>query len=400
MWRTRGAEGTAPWFFLSYAHLRGATSVDTLVDRFHADLSAALLRLVGKEHPYAHGFVDLPGASEASRRERRAAALARCRALVALCSPDYFTDFECHSEWTAFHQRQALVGSPQAAVVPVLWERLWTEGPVQAGLDRQALADQFGEDGLRAALIKPRLREEYERGVRRVAQAVLAAAERVELAPGDTAALDLRPSPWRGHPVERTLRILVLAYSRGDDLPPGCDRTRYGSRPQDWRPYGSDMPEPVAELAAGLVLARNLQVVAVEDFERLSDSESVVDRPTGPELLLLDRWALRSGRLRDRLLGYNQKRRHPMAVMVPWDPTVSDASAHDSELQELTLSTLNRAVGRPKPDFEQLRRGIPDAASFADQLPRAILQARQAFITWRHRSMRSAGAGDPFSNHG
>ncbi len=399
MWRTRGPEGTAPWFFLSYAHLRGATSVDTWVDRFHADLSAALLRLVGREHPYAHGFVDLPGAGDASRRERRAEALARCRALVALCSPDYFTDFQCHSEWTAFHQRQALVGSARAAVVPVLWERLWSEVPAQAGLDRQALAEQFGEDGLRAALIKPRLHEEYEQGVRRVAQAVLAAAERVELAPGDPVALDQPPSPWRGHPVERTLRILVLSYRSGDALPPGCDGTRYGAVPQEWRPYGSDTPTPIAELAAGLALARNLHVVAVEDFEQTADGGSA-DHPGGPELLLLDRWALRSERLRGRLLAYNQRRRHPMAVMVPWDPTAADADAHDRELQELTLSTLNQAVGRPKPDFEQLRRGIPDAASFAEQLPRAILQARQAFITWRHRTTRAAGFGDQFSNHG
>lgn len=393
MWRTRGPEGTAPWFFLSYAHLRGATTADAWVERFHVDLSAALLRLVGREHPDAHGFVDLPGGNDGTRQERRAIALARCRALVALCSPDYFTDIHCHSEWTAFHQRRPLAGDQRAALVPVLWERMWTAGPAEAGLDQQALTERFGADGLRAALIKPRLHEEYQRGVRRVAEAVLAAAERVRLAPGDPTALHRGPSPWGGHPAERTLRILVLAYRRGDALPPGCDGTRYGAARQEWRPYGPNTPTPVAELAAGLALARNLHVVAVEDFEQTAD-RAAADRPTGPELLLLDRWALRSEPLRDRLLGYNRTRRHPLAVMVPWDPTAADADAHDRDLQELTLSTLNRAVGRPKPDFEQLRRGIPDAASFAEQLPRAILQARQAFVTWRHRSTRDPGIGD------
>ncbi|MHA6760810.1 TIR-like protein FxsC [Streptacidiphilus sp. PAMC 29251] len=378
-----GAGGAVPWFFLSYAHRRNSPSVDTWVARFHADLVRALLDRVGSTDPEAHGFMDVPGGSEALRRERRVTALSRCRVLVALCSPDYFTDLECHSEWTAFHQRLAPGGSPRQAVVPVLWERLWTDDPGRAGLDRRALARQYGADGLRAALTRPRLREEYANGVERVAEAVHTAAEQVDLAAGAAGALECGPRPWPDHPLARSLRINVLAYRSRDALPPGCDATRYGDLPQDWLPYGAADAAPVAELAGRLVLERNWHVTSVDDFEETAGKESESYRLGGPELLLLDRWALRSTRLRDLLLTYNRNRRHPLAVMVPWNPRIPGAQVFDSELQELTLTTLDRALGRPKPDFAQLRRGIPDASSFADLLPKALEQARQAFFAQR-----------------
>ena len=383
MVETAGAGGAAPWFFLSHAHHRGSPSADVWVARFHADLTRALARSTGGTEQEVYGFLDPAGDGDGRERERRGAALARCRAFVALCSPDYFADLECHREWTAFHRRPAPGGSARAAVVPVLWERLWTDRPGGVELDRPALARRFGEDGLRAAATKPRLREEYAQAVRWVADAVRAAAEQVDLLPGDPAAVDGPPSPWPGHPVERTLRILVLACRRGDDLPPGCDRGRYGDLPQDWRPYGDAAAPPVAELAARLALARNWHVTAVEDFEKAAVDGPLPGAAEGPQLLLLDRWALRSARLRELLLSYNRPRRHPLAVMVPWDPQAPGALAHEAESQERTLGTLDRALGRPKPDFEQLRRGIPDPACFADLLPRALEQARQAFFARR-----------------
>ena len=379
MGKTAAAGDALPWFFLSYAHLRGAaTPADVWVARFHADLTRALGAAGDRYGPEPHGFLDLPGDSEARRCEQRAAALSHCRSFVALYSPDYFTDLECHREWTAFHRRPAVVGDVYAAVVPVLWERLWGDRPGRVQVDRPTLTGRFGADGLRAAVAKPRLHEEYERSVRWVAGAVRAAAERVRLGPGYGIGLDRAPEPWPDHPIERTLRIQVLACRLGDDLPPGCDSSRYGALPRDWRPYGPEPAASVAQFAAKLALARNIHVTAVEDFEDVADGEQT--EVEGPQLLLLDRWALCNPRLRDLLLTHNKGRRHPLAVMVPWDPRTPDAAAYERTLQELTLTTLDRAVGRPKPDFEQLRRGIPDAAAFAELLPRATEQARQAFF--------------------
>lgn len=380
------SDSNAPWFFLSYAHPHGLADVDTWVAAFHADLTEALVRRVGSLDPEAHGFLDLPGGGDIGRQERRAGALARCRSLVALCSPGYFTDLECHNEWAAFHRRRALVGSPQDALVPVLWERLWGDAPDGVGLDRRALAQRFGEDGLRASLAKTRMSEQYRYGVQWTAEAVRSSAERVVLDTGHLDALEPRPRPWDDHhPLERTLRIHVLALSRDDPLPPGCDPTRYGERPTDWRPYGADSALPVGEFAARLALGCNIHVSAVESFEEAAADGAAGRWPECPQLLLLDRWALLDTRLREQLLTFNHKQRHPLAVMVPWDRRTPGALDHGTALQQLTLDTLDRAVGRPKPDFEPLRRGIPDSPAFAALLPQAVEQARKAYFARRRR---------------
>jgi FxsC-like protein len=346
----------------------------------------ALRQRLGAEVPGDIGFFDLPGESPSQRRESRAAALARCRVLVALCSPAYFTDLECHSEWQAFRGRPAgRGGSAAEATVSVLWERLWAQLPPGTGLDRAALADAYGVDGLRAALARPRLHLEYEHGVRLVADEILRTADRTGLEAIEPLALPSRPEPWQHHPLERTLRILVLACTRAGGLPTGCDPERYGERPQDWRPYGATAPLPVAELATELATAHNCHVEAVEDFRADAAAGSASDGkgPCPPVLLLLDRWALLDDEARKLLLGYNDERRHPMAVMVPWDPGAPDAQTYERELQALTLNTLDRAVGRPKPDFEPLRRGIPDPGAFSGLLPRAIHQARLTYFARR-----------------
>jgi FxsC-like protein len=390
--------GDTPWFFLSYAHARDASMVDPWVARFHADLSDALRRLVGAAEPAPQGFLDLPGESEDHRREWREQALSRCKALVALYSPDYFTDLECHSEWDAFHtrlRRQHADGGAGGAVVEVLWDRLWNDGPSQVTLDRRALSARFGDNGLRAALTKPRLHADYERAVGLVAGEILAAVEKVNLAADDSVLLDADPQPWEDHPPARSLRIQVLACTRRN-APRGADPSDYGERPELWQPYGSEAGKPVAQLAAEAARARNCHVTAVEDFEEAGLKARAKDEQVGgPQLLLLDRWALLDGRLRQLLLRYNEIQRHPMAVMVPWARRTLGAMEREHELQELTLTTLDSAVGRPKPDFEQLRRGIPDADSFTQQLPRAIDQARQAFFMSRRLRSGSAPSGPP-----
>lgn len=372
-----------PWFYLSYAHPQSEANVDVRVRRFHADLADALRQRLGADAPQTIGFFDAPGESASRRRELRATALARCRVLVALCSPAYFTDLECHSEWQAFRGRPSnRGGSAVEAVVSVLWERLWAKLPPGTGFDRGVLAHAYGVDGLRAALARPRLHLEYEHGVQLAADEILRTADRTGLEAVEPLVLPSRPEPWQHHPLERTLRILVLACSRGTGLPAGCDPGRYGERPQDWRPYGPAAPLPVAELAAELAATHNCHVQAVEDFRAVaaaSDSKG----PCPPVLLLLDRWTLLDDVARKMLLGYNDERRHPMAVMVPWDPGAPDARTYERELQTLTLNTLDRAVGRPKPDFEPLRRGIPDPGAFSGLLPRAIHQARLTYFARR-----------------
>jgi FxsC-like protein len=278
----------------------------------------------------------------------------------------------------------------------VLWERLWEEPPEGTGLARDELAEQFGPDGLRAALTRPRLRAQYEQGLLRVAAQVQAAAGAVHLEPGDPRAVLPGPGPWSSHPVERTLRIQVLARSSHDPLPPGCPPDRYGPRARDWRPYGGDAAQSVAELAAAVATAHRWYVSAIEDFPaRSSDWAEDRDAETsGPVLLLLDRWAMCDPELRGRLLSI-EKWHRAMAVMVPWDIRAPGADSQGAVLQELTLAALDRAVGRPKPDFEQLRRGIPDSAAFGELLPRALEQSKQAYFALLRRLSAARRSSDP-----
>ncbi|MFC1409354.1 FxsC protein [Streptacidiphilus sp. N1-12] len=373
-----------PSYFLSYSYPRGAPQADPWVAEFHADLNAALGERPAKSGGLTAGYLDEPGESEPVRRARRAEALARSKSLVVLCSPEYFLDAECHNEWTAFHKRLSPEGSSDAAVVAVLWERLWAGTPDEVSIDEQDLRLQFGENGLRHQLAQRRA--QYHDGVRSVAEAIAHAVEKIDLAPGAESALSREPQPWPDHPAVRSLRILVLARTTDEALPPGCDPEDYSELPELWQPYREEGARPLAELAATVARDSNVHVRSVEDFERASRrvAGTSQDAELVPQLLLLDRWALRNDLRLRSLLGYNRQRLRPMAVMVPWVPRPEGIPRREQQdieqLRLLTWDTLNVALGQPTPGYEHLRGGIPDAATFAALLPIALRQARNAFI--------------------
>jgi FxsC-like protein len=384
VWERTGTAEELPWFYLSYAHLWDTRTTDPWVEQFFRDLTQALGGLAAPAGPLPYGFLDVPGENMAQRRHYRTRALANCRALIMLCSPDYFVDFECHGEWSAFRERNGADG----AVVQVLWERMWTEGPEGVDLRMKDLVNRFGENGLKSEIAVPGREGVYQSAVAAVAETVRDAAKRADprtAGPSDPHRSQWwRAEPWPGHPVERTLGIHVLAHRRGDILPPGCNAAQYGEQPEDWQPYGQS--GPIAELAVKRASELNWKVTEVVDFEKTvrGTGTAAEDAFAGPQLLILDRWALTTDRLREALREYTrERRRHSMAVMVPWDAAARTTDEDAARLQMLTLDTLDRTLRRPKPDFEPLRRGIPDPAAFVRLLPKAIEQARQGFFSQR-----------------
>lgn len=380
-------ERGCPKYFLSYAHPRGSSQGDPWVAEFHADLNRALAERPSRRAGLVTGYLDGPGESDQVRRARRSQALARSKALVVLCSPEYFQDAECHNEWLAFRKRLAPDGSSDASVITVLWERLWSSAPDGIALDEQDLRLQFDENGLRHQLAQRRAH--YRAGVRSVAETIAYAVEKINLAPGAETGLSREPQPWPDHPAARSLRILVMARTTGESLPPGCDPADYSELPELWQPYREEGARPLAELAAAVAKDSNVHVRSVEDLDRASKrvAGTVEDAELVPQLLLLDRWALQNDAMLRHLLGYNPQRRRPVAVMVPWVPRAESIPRRSKQeieqLRLLTWDTLNVALGQPTPGYEHLRGGIPDAATFAALVPVALRQARNAFIRLR-----------------
>ncbi|MFJ7409276.1 TIR-like protein FxsC [Streptomyces sp. NPDC098077] len=380
-----------PYFFLSYAHTpgyAGGADPDMWVERLFQDLCGHVMAMTDLPAGAPAAFVDREIRSGEGWSERLGEALATCRVFVPLFSPRYFASETCGKEWYVFEQRaihhRARSNQPADAIVPALWAPVPPSQLPGVAERLQFNHRDFGEryvsEGL-LGLIRLRIfAQEYERAVYELAKRIVSVADSVRI---DTARpVDYRQAPSAfGSPGSRggglrPMRITVVAPTR-HDLPEGRSPEHYGDTPEEWRPYSPDASRPLAKVTEELVRSLNYQAFITSFDEDRHDGTAP---PSAPEILLVDRWALRDEDRRRRLAAFDAENRPWVAVVVPWNRRDPQSGAAEVELTELLEATLPGAMRRAPVSVRAAARGLPSVEAFGQALPLVVEVAAHQFL--------------------
>jgi FxsC-like protein len=390
----------APYFFLSYAHTPRYDSAvadpDMWVERLYRDLCDHVMAITNHPAGYPVGFMDREIRSGEGWPDRLAEALATARVFVPLFSPRYFDRPQCGREWYAFaqraHQQYARGHRAAEAIVPALWVPVEPdELPSVASrlqFNHSAFGENYTSEGL-CGLIKLKFfREDYERAVWELAKRIVNVAKASGIAPGPPVDYHRTPSAFgarrRG---PRNLRITVVAGTR-DDRPDGRSPEYYGDTPLDWNPYHPASVRPLARFTEDLV--QNLDYVStVSSFDDEPDPADDKTPPVGPELMLLDRWALHDDRRRKRLARSDAVHRPWVGVIVPWnraDPETADAGpALAGQMEE----TIPNRMAQGRLACRAAVNGIHSLQDFGGVLPEVVEWAAAQYL--KHAPARPPG---------
>ncbi|MDN3293485.1 TIR-like protein FxsC [Streptomyces ficellus] len=391
-----------PYFFLSYAHTprygAGGPDPDMWVERLFRDLCGHVMAMTDLPAGASAGFMDREIRSGEGWSERLGEVLATCRVFVPLFSPRYFVSEMCGKEWYAFATRaiyhHAKHNRPAEAIVPALWVPVPPEqlpGPAERlQFNHRDFGDRYVTDGL-YGLIKLRVfAEEYERAVYELAKRIVSVADAVAISPGRPVDYRAAPSafgtPGRG---PRPLKVTVAAPTR-HDLPEGRDPRFYGEMPQDWSPYHPDAARPLAYVTEDLLRALNYQAT-VSSFDHDTGPPDAKQPPGRPEILLLDRWALKDEERRERLAAFDAEHRPWVSVVVPRNQGDHQTRAADAELNETLERTMPVKMGQGRAAGRAAARGVPSMEAFGQILPQVVEAAAQQYL--RHAAVYPPAGG-------
>ncbi|MGW1976772.1 TIR-like protein FxsC [Streptomyces sp. NPDC001889] len=370
-----------PYFFLSYARTpapgAGGPDPNLWVERLFMDLCAHVAAVADLPDGMRPGVMERGPEPGADRAEPPAEALARCRVLVPLYSPRYFASELCGREWAAFARRTARKGTRSSrgseAIVPALWVPV-PSGRLPAaaerlGFDHRAIGDRYAADGLYGLVTRRAFLEQYEAAVHRLALRIVSVAGSVEVAPVGPAGDGRVPNAFAEPPGgARPVRITVVAPSVWN-LPEGRDGRHYGPHAHDWNPFFPESGRPLVETARELIGSLGREV-SVEPFD-----EHAPPFP-GPEILLIDTWALEDGPLRDRLASYDALPRAGTLPLLVWSGTGAPRPSR-SELYRRLMSAMPRLMETVTAESDAL--SALGAATFRALLPEAVRAAEQRY---------------------
>ncbi|MFJ4828776.1 TIR-like protein FxsC [Streptomyces sp. NPDC088747] len=380
-----------PYFYLSYAHTpkhgTGGPDPDMWVERLYDDLCHHVMAMTDLPAGAAAGFMDRQIPSGEGWSERLGEVLATCRVFVPLFSPRYFDSEMCGKEWHAFEQRaihyRAFTAQPAEAIVPALWVPVpphQLPGPAERlQFNHRDFGDRYVTDGL-YGLIKLRVfAEEYERAVYELAKRIVSIADATQIAPGSPVDYRVAPSAFGRGLGPRPLHVTVVAPTL-HDLPEGRDPSYYGNSSLDWNPYHPSTARPLAFVAEDIGRSLNYQVT-VSSLDEEAPYGSYKQPPSRPEVLLVDRWALKDPARRARLaaIGTDQPW---VSVLVPWNPHDQQSWAVEEALSEQLATTMPSTM-QLRPDAVRAAvKGVPSFEAFAQLLPQVAEAAAQQYMRY------------------
>ncbi|SNX65178.1 FxsC-like protein [Streptomyces sp. TLI_55] len=383
-----GADATAPYFFLSYAHIPSARpeepDPDLWVHRLFRDLCEHIRNLTA--HPGAPGFMDRSMRAGQIWSDELAESLGGCRVFVPLYSPRYFISPWCGKEWAAFGERRACHRDPEtrgrpSAIVPALWapvpDRRLPDCVKEVQYAHPELGDRYRTFGLYGLAKLHAFRRDYQKAVLHLARRIVEVGESVVVERGAPDGLHTAHDAFAGPPsavapAGRRLRISVAAGSLGR-LPEGRSARYYGPTPLHWNPYHPASDQPLAQVAAGIAARLDFRA----DVSEFDDRSAPAD---APEVLLLDRWVLRDPGHRTRLGTYDSGDGPPVGLVVPWNDDDPDGDETEHELAAQLDATLPRRARQGRDACRAAVRGVPDERSFREVLPRVVRWAEGQYL--------------------
>jgi FxsC-like protein len=370
------AAATAPYFFLSYAHKScGDTrdgEADYWVGELFRDLCRSVERQTGLPKGASSGFMD---------RERRSGndwpigllrALASCRVFVPLYSSRFFTDEYCGKEWNYFVRHRSDPNAGEAPIVPGIWDPVEAERLPQAAHALQFSyrgSDAYEALGLYGIMKVSRYRTEYIRAVSYLAGQIVAAAERHPVSEGPSVDHNVLESEFddvrtvQGRPHGKQLRITIVAPLR-DELPAErTDSTYYGPSALDWKPYAPISVRPIVDDASDLARSLGFQV-DVGDLYQHEKGLLSGDSRFGPQILIVDPWALLLPRTQQLLQRVNDRQLPWVGVAIPWSAADEESQQEKGKPWAVLDAALQSKLAETASISEMAARGVPSRGEF------------------------------------
>ena len=403
------AADDAPCFFLSYAHgsRRDESSHDP--DVWIARLYDALcehVRLLADLPPGGKpGFMDRELQQGHEWPWRLSNALATCRVFVPLYSRRYFGSEHCGREWFAFHRRAlnqaAASGAGRVdAIVPALWLPIRDGQLPEAARSVRFRPDDFGplyaQHGFYGIMKINRWRDDYDEAVYLLARRIVEAAEASPVQPGHAVQYESLPAAFGGAgaagPGDKALRLTVVAPYQ-DELPEGRDPSYYGADVRAWNPYRQEsvrsLPDHAADLARSLSYTPDIGDLYQHEAELLGG-----EAPSGPQVLLIDPWALMRLEFREILRRLDRLDKPWVQVVVIWNQQDAQLQADAERVRTALDAALPRKLREGRATSALAVRGVPALADFGAVLPTVIAAASRQYLRSAppHPSREAGGA--------
>lgn len=387
----------APYFFLSYAHTPRINSGDSAdpdlwVGQLFNDLCRHIMALTDLPRGSNPGFMDRELQPGDDWPMELAQALATCRVFVPLYSRRYFASPECGREWFYFTQRALnhaarVIGSVDA-IIPAVWVPLEPRDlPAVAQsiqLDYEGI-EPYESLGFYGMIKLARYKDAYEETVYNLARRIVAVAERSPVNEGVIAEYDSVECAFgdegRSMPGDQRLRITIVAPHRGM-LPDGRDPRTYGPAPRDWNPYGSDsVVRPIAEHAAAVARGLGYRVDIGDVYQHEADLLSG-DPPSGPQVLIIDPWALQLPRCQHLLQRFDALDMPWVPVVIPWNHQDGENPEEEDKLRVALESTIRHKMAEVRATSTIAVHGVPSLDDFSMVLPKLILTAVRQYLRY------------------
>jgi FxsC-like protein len=288
-----------------------------------------------------------------------------------LYSDRYFADEYCGKEWNFFTTRTSDPATQEAAIVPGIWD------PVEPGkLPETARAPQFryrGSEayetlGLYGIMKVSRYRKQYDEAVKGLAGLMVS----LESAFGPVGVYRERPEPTR-------LRITVVA-SGLDELPgERGDESFYGPSALDWNPYATDPARPVAQEAAAVARALNYGV-EVGDLHDHEDDLLSGDPRHGPQILIIDPWALLVPRTQQLLQRLDDRHLPWVQAVIPWNAADDESRRAAGKLRSALDATFPRKLAETATTSSMAVDGVPSLDDFGDVVGQVVASAVRKYL--------------------
>jgi FxsC-like protein len=318
-------------------------------------------------------------------------ALATCRIFVPLYSKPYFKSEHCGKEWFAFHRR-ALNHAPAngagrvEAIVPALWIPVRDGRFPEATRSVQFRPEDFGplyaEHGFYGIMKVNRWRDAYDEAVYLLARRMVDVAEASPVQPEQPVQYESLPPAFGGDggtgPGDKLLRITVVA-PRLDELPEGRDPSYYGREAREWNPYRQGSVRSLADHTADL--ARSLSYTP--DVGDLYQHEAELlggERPSGPEVLLIDPWAVMQLECREILRRLDPLDKPWVQVVVVWNQQDTQLRAEAEQVRTALEAALPRTLMEGRATSALAVRGVPSLQDFGTVLPTVIAAASRQYL--------------------
>ena len=318
-------------------------------------------------------------------------ALATCRVFVPLYSRQYFKSEHCGREWFAFHRRALnhaaanRVGRVET-IVPALWIPMRDGRLPEATRSVQFRPADFGplyaEHGFYGIMKVNRWRDAYDEAVYRLARRMVDAAETSPVQPEQAFKYESLPAAFGGGigtgPRDKLLRITVVAPRR-DELPTDRDPSYYGRDAREWNPHRPESVRSLADHAADL--ARSLSYTPdVGDLYQHEAELLGAERPSGPEVLLIDPWAVMQLECREMLRWLDALDKPWVQVVVVWNRQDSQLQAEAENVRSALEAALPRRLKEGRATSALAVRGAPSLEDFGTVLPTVIAAASRQYL--------------------